>query len=214
MAPVSAPAPARGRPPGSTGHRLLEVARGVFLENGFAGTTMDEIAARARISKASLYREHPSKSALYAAVVSDWAEAGRDAMRPALDRVLTGTDIAAGLTELGETIRRGVLSPEVLAMRRLVTSEAEHHRDVAAAYFSESWDRNIENLSDLLRLLVRDERLRIDDTRRAADEFTWLILGAPLNEALLTGAATRNTPSVDSAVRLFLTAYLPEGRHA
>ena len=98
-------------------------------------------------------------------------------------------------------------------MRRLVTSEAENHREVAAAYFSESWERNIENLSDVLSHLDQYERLRIDDTRRAAEEFTWLILGAPLNEALLTGAATRNTPSVESAVRLFLTAYRPGGTH-
>lgn len=173
---------------------------------------MDEIAARARISKASLYREHPSKSALYAAVVSDWADAGRDAMRPALDRVLTGTDITTGLTELGETLRRGILSPEVLAMRRLVTSEAESHRDVAATYFSESWHRNVENLSDVFAQLDASGRLRVDDPRRAADEFTWLVIGAPLNEALLTGSATRSTPSVESAVRLFLTAYLPAHR--
>lgn len=183
------------------------MARGVFLESGFAGATMDEIAARARISKASLYREHPSKSALYAAVVSDWADAGRDAMRPALDRVLTSSDVATSLTELGGTLRQGILSPEVLAMRRLVTSEAETHRDVAAAYFRESWHRNVENLSDVFAQLGAEGRLRVDDPRRAADEFTWLVIGAPLNEALLTGRATGSTPTVESAVRLFLASY-------
>ena len=203
--------PPRGRPPGSTGKALLEVAREVFLENGFSGATMDQVATRARISKASLYREHPSKTALYSAVVSDWAESGRDSMRPALDRLVTGTDTQADLLELGTTIRRGVLSPPVLAMRRLVTSEARSHPDVARSYFRDSWDTNIENLATALAQLNDQGRLTLDDSRRAADEFTWLVVGAPLNEALLTGAAPERAPTVASAVQLFLSKYAPVG---
>ncbi|MDP9028603.1 MAG: TetR/AcrR family transcriptional regulator [Actinomycetota bacterium] len=183
------------------------MARDVFLEKGFSGATMDEVATRARISKASLYREHPSKTALYAAVVSDWADAGRDAMRPALDRLLAGSDTPADLADLGMTIREGVLSSTVLAMRRLVTSETRAHPEVARRYFSESWDRNIQDLSVAFEQLNEQRRLVLDDPRRAAEEFTWLIVGAPLNEALLTGAAAENAPTVDSAVRLFLSRY-------
>ena len=79
---------------------------------------MAEVAARARISKASLYREHPSKDALYAAVVSGWAAAGRDAMRPALEILVEGTNINADLTAFAHTLCSAVLSPEVLGMRR------------------------------------------------------------------------------------------------
>ena len=101
----------RGRPAGLTEGDLLAVARALFLECGYAATTMDEIAARARISKASLYREHPSKAALFSAVVSDWAAAGRDAMRPALAQLVASTDLSADLVDLARTIRAGVLSP-------------------------------------------------------------------------------------------------------
>jgi TetR/AcrR family transcriptional repressor of mexJK operon len=202
--------PQRGRPPGSTGEQLLSVARTLFLEEGFSGATMDQVATRARISKASLYRSYPSKAALYGAVVADWAEAGRDAMRPALDRLLAGNDIRADLTELGTTVRDGVLSPAVLAMRRLVTSEAGAHPEVARGYFSNSWDRNIGDLSDAFRRLGDQDRLTLDDPRRAAEEFTWLVVGAPLNEALLTGSAPVSAPTVESAVELFLSKY----RHA
>ncbi len=198
---------ARGRPPGSTGRDLLAVARGVFLEKGFAGTTMEDVAARARISKASLYREHPSKAALYAAVVADWSNAGRNAMRPALDRLREADDLRAGLRELASTVRAGVLSDDVLAMRRLVTSTADTHPEVAACYLEESWQRNIDDLAGTFRELDAAHRLSVPDPRRAAEEFTWLTVGAALNAALLSGSVPRPRPAVDSAVETFSARY-------
>ncbi|MEO6116766.1 MAG: TetR/AcrR family transcriptional regulator [Pseudolysinimonas sp.] len=198
----------RGRPTGETGADLLAVARGVFLERGFAGTTMAEVAARARISKASLYREHPSKDALYAAVVSGWAAAGRDAMRPALERLIEGAAIADDLATFARTLRSGVLSPEVLSMRRLVSSEAVSNPEVAALYFAESWQRNIDALADAFRALDKAQRLSIPDARIAAEQFTWLTVGAPLNQMLLTNTSQPATADdLPASIALFLTNY-------
>jgi TetR/AcrR family transcriptional repressor of mexJK operon len=200
--------PRRGRPAGVTGTDLLAVARGVFLERAFAGTTMAEVAARARISKASLYRAHPSKDALYGAVVSDWASAGRHAMRPALDRLIEGTSIVEDLTAFAHTLRTAVLSPEVLSMRRLVSGEAVSRPEVAALYFADSWERNIDALATTLRVLDNAERLSIPDARTAADQFTWLTVGAPLNQMLLTdGSQPPVTDGIPAAIELFLAKY-------
>jgi TetR/AcrR family transcriptional repressor of mexJK operon len=175
---------------------------------------MAEVAAQAQISKASLYREHPSKDALYAAVVSGWAAAGRDAMRPALDKLIEGTDIGADLTAFARTLRSAVLSPEVLSMQRLVSSETVSNPTVAALYFTESWQRNIADLADAFRNLDDNQRLSIADPATAADQFTWLIVGAPLNQMLLTnGAQTPATGSIPAAIELFLAKYNPRLRH-
>lgn len=194
-----------GRPAGSTGDDLLAVARDVFLAHGYAGASMEAVARRARISKASLYKEHPSKSALYAAVVRQWAIAGRDGMRPALERLRATDDLRRGLVELAETMRTGILSEPVLAMRRLVTAEAVAQPEVARMYLEESWNTNIRNLADTLQAMSTEHDLRIDDADAAAAEFTWLVIGAPLNARLL--ADTVETPPVDRAVDLFLARY-------
>lgn len=196
-----------GRPPGQTGAALLATARAVFLENGYSATTMDQVASRARISKSSLYREHPSKSALFAAVVSDWAESGRDAMRPALDRLAEDPDLERGLATLAETLLRGVLSPEVVEMRRLVINEAKTQPDVAALYLRESWQRNIDALASTLDTLRSTRNLRIDDARLAAEEFTWLLVGAPLNESLLGVAPPTEANRSGHAIAAFLARY-------
>lgn len=204
---MSAPTPTRGRPPGLTGPALLAEARAVFLERGYAATTMSEVAARARISKSSLYRDHPSKSALYRAVVSDWAAAGRDAMRPALDRLAQSHDLEQGLTEMGDAILRGVLSPPVVAMRRLVINEATEQPEVAATYLEESWQRNISALAETFDGLRRAGALTVDDPSAAAEEFTWLLVGAPLNAALLGVDATPAPDASARAAALFLARY-------
>lgn len=204
---MSATPRAPGRPAGRTGHELLAVAREVFLENGYAGASMDEVAKRARISKASLYREHASKTALYAAVVHHWAAAGRDAMRPALERLGASADLRAGLIELGETMRAGILSPPVLAMRRLVIAEAVAQPEVARDYLAESWNTNIHNLAQTLAHLSSERGLRVDDPDALATEFTWLVVGAPLNARLLGDES--DALSVDRAVDLFLARYAP-----
>ncbi|MFK0239565.1 TetR/AcrR family transcriptional regulator [Microbacterium sp. NPDC090281] len=195
-----------GRPAGRTGDALLDTARDVFLEFGYVGTSMDEVARRARISKASLYREHASKSALYAAVVRHWALAGRDAMRPALEDLKANPDLREGLVALGETMRAGILSDPVVAMRRLVIAEAAAHPDVASDYLSQSWDANIRNLAEAMTDLSEVHGLVVDDPRALASEFTWLVVGAPLNAGLL-GVMTEAAP-VARAVDLFLAGYL------
>lgn len=130
---------------------------------------MDQVARRARISKASLYREHASKSALYAAVVRQWARAGQDAMRPALKRMQQSADLRRGLVDLAETMRTGILSPPVMALRRLVTAEASDHPDVARMYLENSWNANIAHLAAALRAVDASGRLRLRDSHAAAD---------------------------------------------
>jgi TetR/AcrR family transcriptional repressor of mexJK operon len=173
---------------------------------------MDAVAARARISKTSLYQEHPSKDALFAAVVRDWAARGRDAMRPHLDLFLATDDLAAALLTLARTMQAGILSPDVLRMRRLVAGEAARFPDVAAGYVADSWDRNIATLGDALADLVRRGRIHADDPLTAAQQFTWLAVAAPLNDRTLRGDDT--TPAAEdldavarAAVDTFLARY-------
>jgi AcrR family transcriptional regulator len=51
---------------GETVTRILEAAKDVFAEKGFAGARVDEIARRAGVNKAALYYHIGDKKALYA----------------------------------------------------------------------------------------------------------------------------------------------------
>jgi TetR/AcrR family transcriptional repressor of mexJK operon len=180
----------RGRPGGSSGAALLGIARQVFLTHGYAGATMDAVAAGARISKQTLYRQYPSKDVLYAAVVRDWVHQGHDAMRPHLQALLDAPDVAEGLFRLARVMQTGILSPPVLHMRTLIATEAERFPDVAADYLARSWHRNQQQLSAALQELAARGVLHITDPDVAAEQLTWLAIAAPLNRLTLQ-AGTR-----------------------
>src|ERR1700690_155890 len=62
-----------GRPPldpaGRVGERILDAAGRVFLERGFQGASVDEIADAASAGKPTIYARFPNKQALFAAVI-------------------------------------------------------------------------------------------------------------------------------------------------
>ena len=99
---------------------IMEAATTVFLRSGYLGTSMDEIAALAEVSKQTVYKHFTDKERLFAEIIL-----------ATIDRV--GEPFYAGINTLGDTDDLGelarrlikiVLSPDVLALRRLVIGEA------------------------------------------------------------------------------------------
>ncbi len=202
----------RGRPPGSAGADLLAIAREQFIAHGFRGTTMDAVAARAGISKQTLYSTYASKDQLYAAVVLDWVEQGYGALRPHTLALRDSIAVREGLDRLATVLQAGILSPPVLQMRRLVAAEADSFPDVAADYGTRSWDHNLAMLAKSRTVLTEQGLLAIDDPEIAAEQFVWLVIGAPLNRLSLRGpshgySAQRLQHIADEAVATFLSRY-------
>jgi AcrR family transcriptional regulator len=203
-----------GRPRGSAGAQLLEIARGHFLDKGYVATTMDVVAKDARISKSSLYREYATKELLFEAVVTDWVDQGYDAMRPHTDALLSAPDPIEALQRLARTIQAGVLSPPVLQMRSLVTAEAARFPELAADYVTRSWDRNIANLADAFAQLAERGTLTARPAQVAAEQVTWLAVAVPLNRTTLDVTAPPYTRRdldelADQAVTTFLSRFGP-----
>ncbi|MFX1678730.1 TetR/AcrR family transcriptional regulator, partial [Mitsuaria sp. CC2] len=81
-----APSSTRQRRKEARPQELLEAALSLFVEKGFAATRSEEVAAKAGVSKGTLYLYYPSKEELFKAVV----------------RESIGTKIAEGVSELGK----------------------------------------------------------------------------------------------------------------
>ena len=64
--------------------QLIDTARAVFAQRGFEGTTVEEIAARAQVSKPIVYEHFGGKEGLYAVVVDREVLRLLDMMRQAL----------------------------------------------------------------------------------------------------------------------------------
>src|SRR5437763_17028300 len=101
-------------------------ARRLFLEHGFAETSMDAVTAAAGVSKQTVYRYYPSKAELFADVlrglIAEPAAAGLDGGgSPPSPR--TEAEFAAALVSGSERYLARVLEPEQLALLRVVIAE-------------------------------------------------------------------------------------------
>ncbi|PZQ48293.1 MAG: TetR/AcrR family transcriptional regulator [Phenylobacterium zucineum] len=78
--------------------QLIDVARALFAERGLEGTSVEEIAAHAGVSKPVVYEHFGGKEGLYAVVVDREVRTLHDAIRAA---ITTPRATPRGLIELG-----------------------------------------------------------------------------------------------------------------
>src|SRR5271167_1219230 len=110
--------------------RILVAATELFLLEGYGSTTIEAVAARAGISKRTFYDRFDDKSVLFAAVVHRIIEHIRP---PAEVPLLAGADLRSMLRRLAGLILRAALSPQALALHRLVTAESVRFPQLALA---------------------------------------------------------------------------------
>jgi AcrR family transcriptional regulator len=194
----------------------LEAARTLFLKNGYAGTTMEEVAALARLSKRTLYNLYPDKKALFAEVFTQiiaYAQRFAEALIAGFEDT-TAVDLPAVLHDLARRHALAILRPEVIALRRLLIREARSFPELAEEYFEAAPGRVLTALAATFERLTAAGLLSAPDPRRAAEQFAYLIAGAPLDRAMLLGKVPPEAQVLATAregVETFLARYrLPD----
>ena len=184
---------------------IRQAAAAVFLEKGYQGTSMDDVAAKARVSKQTIYTHFANKQELF----EDLVLGNADRVEGFVASLEVGDNVEAGLTRLARDYVRFVSRPEVIQLRRLVIAEASRFPDLARAYYERVPARVVAAFADLFKRLADEGRLHVDDPEIAAQHFVWLALGMPLDRGMfLASAPTDDLDRIaDSAVRVFLTAY-------
>ena len=150
--------------------RILSAARRLFVNRGFAATSMDEIAAAVGASKQAVYRRYASKDELFAAMLSGLANATLEASSDA-----EGVS-ADPLAELRQTLMAALellAWPQTVALYRVLIAESRRFPrliDRAAAAAFERFD------SPCRRLLVAARQSgQLRDDQPVEDMFHVLI---------------------------------------
>ena len=122
-----------GRPPrglaGKVEERILDSAGHVFLERGFEGASIEEIAEAASAGKPTIYARFPNKQALFAAVVA------RLVRRNTAFETLScaGGSLEERLDALAAVILTRLLAPETIGLIRVAVAEARRFPDLATS---------------------------------------------------------------------------------
>lgn len=119
--------PRRGRPRSEKArHAILDAAAQLLLRRGLGAVSMDAVAERAGVSKATIYRWWPSKEMLALDALLDWAAA----TAPPRDTGSLRGDVLALLRPWVREIRRQPFGPVIAAF----LSEAQSDPKFADAY--------------------------------------------------------------------------------
>ena len=191
---------------------ILDAATEVFLRGGYLGTNMDEIAALSAVSKQTVYKHFASKEALFVEIVTSMTTQAGDMVHNDIPEAETGDEVAEYLHEYAYRQLTVVLTPRLMQLRRLVIGEVSRFPDLARVLYEAGPMRALASLAASFTHLADRGLLAIDDPMVAASHFNWLIMSAPLNQAMLLGDAAIPSPAelrwhADEGVRVFLAAY-------
>lgn len=192
---------------------IMAAATQVFLAKGYLGTTIDEIAALAAVSKQTVYKNFTDKEQLFAEIVLATTDEIDDLVR-LVSASLDGT--AALERDLGSLAREfmtALMRPHLLRLRRLVIANADRLPHLGRAWYERGFARVLATLAARFQALAAAGRLKADDPMLAAQHFVGLLLWIPINKAMFSGDDEgSSTPAelertADAAVRAFLGAY-------
>jgi TetR/AcrR family transcriptional regulator, mexJK operon transcriptional repressor len=193
---------------------IIQAAIEVFLRHGYLGATTDEVAARASVSKQTLYKHFADKQHLFAEIILDTTVQVVDELSNAVASTLQDAqDVRKALRDLADGFLRGLLQPDVLRLRRLVIAEADRFPEVGRAWFERAFDRTLVNLGEEMRRLADRGLLHnLSDPTLAAYQFAGLVMYLPMNQVMFAGTdevppADKLNHIADSAVDVFLATY-------
>jgi len=196
-----------GEEDSSKRRQILDGARKVFMDLGFDGASMGEIARSAGVSKGTLYVYFADKNSLFEAIVEEESlEQGKIAFNfdPA-------RDVETTLREFGRAYIQVLCRPSGGSAVRTVMAIAERMPEVGRRFYEHVLQKTISRLADYLAVHVKPGDLAIDDCQLAASQFIQMCQASLFLPFVFQVApapsAERAEQVVDSATRMFMAAY-------
>lgn len=189
---------------------ILAAARYLFLVEGFDRSSVDAVAARAKVSKRTVYDYFGDKRALLLAVVEEAGHSVVVSIQRAIDDCLTEVEnLERALIAFCEQIvTLTIETSDYSALLRLVTVEGKNLPEATYDWLDSAPEEGIANrLAELGRMGM----LEVPDSRLAAQHFsalTFLLVFNNMGRAR-EGEEMRIKKTIVEGVRAFLRAYAP-----
>jgi len=192
----------------SKAESILAAAKRAFLAAGFTAVSMDAIAREAGVSKATVYAHFAGKEELFGAVIG--RECERYFARVAGNE-LDPLDVRASLTVLGTRFLDLVLSPDGIALHRIILAEVTRLPALGEVFWRAGPERQRLQIEAFLRSATAAGTLALSDTRLAAEQFVSLVRSDIQLRHLLRleqhDAEQAVSSAVEAAVATFMRAF-------
>ncbi|MFI6323713.1 TetR/AcrR family transcriptional regulator [Nonomuraea sp. NPDC050556] len=192
---------------------IIDAARTLFLQHGYAGTSMDDIAALAAVSKQTVYKHFADKQRLFTELITFDIAQVKGSSHPLVTEMPYTEDLERDLRIYARRHLADVMQAPLLQMRRILIGEADRFPELARAWYASGPERGFAIFAGWFEALDRRGLLRVADPMLAAQHFNWLVLSIPLNKAMAYPIKESLLSErelefyADEAVRVFLAAY-------
>jgi AcrR family transcriptional regulator len=187
---------------------IIAAATELFTQSGYGAVSMDAIAAKAGVSKRTVYSHFPGKDVLFAAVMTRHCSRLSGESVWELDPEIEPREM---LTDRGRRFLRLITSPEAVSLFRTVTAEAERFPELGRTFFETGPKCWFGSFEDYLRAQDEKGRLRVPNPAVAA-KFLFSLLKDPLHLRMMLGVQSKVTEEeieahVKTVVDVFLEQY-------
>lgn len=201
-----------GRPPDrAKDEAILDGARASFFERGFAAATMEDVAARAGVSKVTVYKRFPDKESLFEATVRREVRRMEEAFD---DWAFEDGSLAERLNAFGSILLRFLYSTEHMLLDRMLAHDLKHSPQVARRFFDVGPGACRARLAAMIAEAAGRGEVVIDDPLLAASDVFALWSGFMAKEIEFGVSPPVEGALIDARVRrgtaLFLRAVAPD----
>ena len=187
---------------------ILEAAKQLFARDGFAGASMDKIAAEAGVSKLTVSSHFGDKEALFAAAI----RAKCEEMMPAdLFQLELKGPLRSQLKAIASGFFALISSEEAISTHRMMIAPGNADDPLCKLFWEAGPKRTHEHFAAFLRARIETGELEIPDVARATVQF-FILLKGELHAHMLCGlcpnpARDDVAAHLEACVDLFLRAY-------
>jgi len=188
---------------------LLDVAAEVFIAQGFAAASTNEMARRANCSKTTLYSRFPTKKDLFVAVIE---RRMTRVFREVAGFLPEDAPLEETLREFGARLLRVALSPDQITLVRVISMESSRFPILGQRFFETGPGLGQAALAEYLNGQIKRGRLLDENPQRMAEHYISLLSGGAVRWVIL-GLRSMNLKKnaqaehLEAALRMFLRAY-------
>ena len=199
-----------GTASGSRGRKAEQIyaaARAIFMESGYEAASMDAVAARAGVSKATIYVHFEGKRALFEAIIRRHTESLFSHMQLP-DRI---DDLRQALITLAQSFVEMILKPEALSMYRVVAAEAVRQPEIGEAFYNAGPGYTRQKVGEYFLNLAKRGLMKMDESEAPLMANLFLsMLAGDCHASQLFGRGMekgRVSKQVEAAVDLIVARY-------
>ena len=188
--------------------RILQAAKAIFLKSGYHGTSMNQIAQEAGVTKLTVYNHFQDKVNLFICAITETCEETLCTKQFDLD---TSAHFYQTLFIVCSRALQIIYSPEALKLDHVLLELAAEQNPLALQFFEASHTRMENQLAEFFQKAAQLGFIQADDPIYQTELLLTLLLGVRHHKVLLGITAAPNAQELEQIIRdainLFLLKY-------